>query len=292
MRHSLKRPSVNLSTNLGLYCVAILVSLIAAFPASAAEGYRLPWFRPVQAVSNKLPEVAAGGQVRLLADQDFPPFSFASQTGGPAGLAVELALAACAEAKLVCEVSLRPFIELLPALQVGQADVIIAGPRLDEPILDRALMTRPWFRTMGRFAVLKGNPLKDSDVRSLNAKRVGVVKDTLHERWLASNYSAAEIVSFDDDAKAGEALRSGSVDAVFGDNLRLIYWLSGPAAAQCCRVLGGAYTDFQTFSRNLAFLVTPGSPELREAFDHGLDMAQVNGTTEKIFNTYVPLNPW
>ena len=288
----MKRRYVILSTNLWLCCVAALIPLIVACPSSAAEGYRLPWFRPVQPDSDKLPAVAEGGPVRLVADQDFPPFSFASQTGGPAGLAVELALAACAEAKLACEVSLKPFIELLPALQVGQADAIIAGPRLDETILDRTLMTRPWFRTMGRFAVLRGSLLKDSDVRSLKAKRVGVVKDTLHERWLASNYSAAEIVPFDDDARAGEALRSGNVDAVFGDNVRLIYWLSGPGAAQCCRVLGGAYTDFQSFSRNLAVLVTPGRPGLRQALDQGLDMAQANGTTEKIFNAYVPLNPW
>ena len=288
----MKRRNVIASTNLWLWGLAAFASLMVGPPVAAAEGYRLPWFRPVQALSGKAAAVAPEGPVLLLADQDFPPFSFASQTGGPAGLAVELALAACAEEKLVCQVSLRPFIELLPALQVGQADVIIAGPRLDEPILDRALMTRPWFRTMGRFAVLSGSPLKDSDPRSLKAKRIGVVKDTLHARWLAANYSAAEIVPFDDGAKAGEALRSGGVDTVFGDNLRLIYWLSGPAAAQCCRVLGGAYTDFQSFSRNLAFLVTSGRPDLRDAFDHGLDMAQANGTMEKIFNVYVPLSPW
>ena len=79
---------------------------------------------------------------------------------------------------------------------------------------------------------------------------------------------------------------------IFGDNLRMIYWTAGESARGCCRLLGGAYTDFDHFSRNLAFLVRKDRPELRAAFDYGLDMAQKNGTTAKIFNAYVPLSPW
>ena len=60
----------------------------------------------------------------------------------------------------------------------------------------------------------------------------------------------------------------------------------------CCRLLGGAYSDFSEFSRNIAFLVRGERPDLRDAFDYGLDMAQKSGTTQKIFNAYVPLNPW
>lgn len=230
--------------------------------------------------------------IRLLADGDFPPFSFASQTGGPSGLAVELALAACAEIKVRCEVSLLPFKELLPALIHGQGDAIISGPRIDEALLAAVQMTRPWFRTMARFAVQSGNPVKQPDIGSLKAKRVGVVKDTVHARWLETYYPKSEILAFDDEAKAGEALRTGNIDVLFGDNLRLIYWVAGPGSRGCCRLLGGAYSDFEAFSRNMAFLVDKSRPDLRTAFDYGLDMAQANGTTEKIFNAYVPLSPW
>ena len=33
-------------------------------------------------------------------------------------------------------------------------------------------------------------------------------------------------------------------------------------------------------------------PELRAAFDYGLDQAQETGATAKIIRTYVPLPPW
>ena len=119
-----------------------------------------------------------------------------------------------------------------------------------------------------------------------------MVKGTTHARWLQAYYSGSEIVTFDDRAKAGEALRTGNVAAIFGDNLQIIYWVAGEAARGCCKLLGGAFSDIDYFSSNMAFLIRTARPDLRAAFDYGLDAAQKDGTTEKIFNAYVPLDPW
>lgn len=105
-----------------------------AIPAVADETYPLPQFRQVLPPLT-LPQVESSGPFRLLADADFPPFSFASQQGAPAGLAVELALAACGEAKIECEVQLLPYAELLPALASRAGDAVISGPALDETSL-------------------------------------------------------------------------------------------------------------------------------------------------------------
>lgn len=284
----MNRRYVNWTSTLWVYLIASLLLLIAS-PVQA-DGYRLPQFREVPGSPAKLPEMSASETVSLIGDADFAPYSFVSQGGGPAGMAVELALAACTEAKLRCEIKLMAFDQLLPALAQGTADLVISGPRLDQAANAGAFMTRPWFRTMARFAVLSGSPLTASTAPALRGKRIGVAKDTLHARWLETYYGASEIVTFDDDARAREALRTGGIEAYFGDNLLTIYWVAGPAAQGCCRLLDGAYTDFDHFSRNLAFLTA--RDDLRAAFDFGLDAAQQKGITEKIFNTYVPLSPW
>lgn len=283
-------PHVINTTNLWLFLVYLTLFLSVEAKAQAPDGYAFPEFRTVSASTP--PELDPNVRVELLADADFPPYSFVAASGAPAGLTVELALAACREAKTRCHVTVRPFDELLPALGRGEAQVIITGPLLDEKVLQQASMTWPYFRILGRFTVLTGNPAKAGDAVTLAGKRIGVVKDTVHARWVETYYGNSNIISFDDELKAGEALRTGNVDAVFGDNLRLIYWVSGQASRGCCRLLGGAYSDFDHFSRNLAFLVRPDRPDLRAAFDYGLDMAQKNGTTAKIFNAYVPLSPW
>lgn len=259
--------------------------------AQDAGAYKLPLFRHVE-TGTKAPQIASDATVRLLADSDFPPFSFSTGNGTAAGIAVDLALAACAEIKLRCEVAMRPYGELADALARREGDVIIAGPRPDARVLAEALATRPWFRSLGRFAVPAASAFAAGDVRSLGGKRIGMVKGSAHAAWLERYYSRSTLMAFASEAEAQEALRTGAVDTLFGDGLRLIYWIAGSASRGCCKLLPGAYVDRDYFSRGMVLLVRSDRDDLRAAFDHGLDRAQGNGTTEKIFNSYVPLNPW
>ncbi len=275
-------------------CLWILILIPVAASVSEGQdnaGYKLPKFRKIQAEA-KMPVLPQGMTIRLAADADFPPYSFQARSGVPAGLSIELAMAACAEIKIKCEVMLKPLASLLPGLERREHDVIVSGPRIDETVLTHAVMTRPWFRSFGRFAVQSGSPFKGSDTRSLAGRRIGAVKGTTHAAWLTAYYADTELVTFDNDAQTQEALRTGAVDAIFGDNLRLIYWITGAASRACCRLSGSAYSDFETFSRNMAFLVRSDRADIRDAFDIALDRLQAAGTTEKLFNAYVPLNPW
>lgn len=289
----MKLPSVNITSILRLCLMAVLLLPVAVVSATAqdAAGYRLPQLRKPQ-LAAAMPALPPDKVLRLLADQDFPPFSFAARSGEPAGLSTELALAACAEIKVKCEVLLKPLPSLLGALASGEGDVIVSGLRIDEQVLGQALMTRPWFRSMGRFAALSGSPLQSGDGQSLAAKRLGAISGTLHAEWLERNFTGSTIVQFQTEAMAQEALRVGKVEALFGDNLRLIYWITGANSRGCCKLLSGAHSDTESFSRSFAFLMRRDSNALRDAFDLALDRLQLSGATEKIFNVYVPLSPW
>lgn len=284
------RRNVKFSTIWRVFFGIILLSGIAEAQDNPPAPYQPPLFRNAEEQARpKLPE---GLAVRLVADADFAPYSFLSRTGSPAGISVEIAIAACEQARLACTVEVKPFAELLPAIASGEADVAVTGPRLDEKTLAAARMTRPYFRIMGRFAVADASTLDSASTANLAGRRIGVVKDTVHARWIATYYSSARITPYDDLAAAGAALKAGEVDAIFGDNLQVIYWVAGETAAKCCRLLGDAYSDFDFFSRNLAFLVRRDRPELAQALDYGLDKAQATGATAKILRTYVPLDPW
>ena len=290
LRKLMMRPYVSLATNLLVYFALLLQFDAAAAQNPTAAGYEPPLFRA--AVATRPPALPAGTTVRLLADDDFAPYSFLSASGAPGGLSVELAMAACAQLAISCVVTTMPFTEIMPALARGDGDAAIAGPRLDEATARAALATRPYFRTMGRFAVQTGNPAQSPDAATLSGKRIAVAANTVHARWLKANFASSEIVPFDDPAMASDALRTGAVDALFGDNVQMIYWASAPASGACCRLLGGAFTDFEQFSRNFVFLVQRQKPELRAAFDYGLDMAQISGDTARIIKAYLPLSPW
>ncbi len=283
------RRYVKFSTSFRVFFATLLISQVVE-AQEKQPAYQPPLFRTMEEQARPaLPEQLA---VKLIADEDFAPYSFRSRTGSPAGISVEIAIAACEQARLACTVEVRPFAEILPALERGEVDVAVTGPRLDADTLAASRMTRPYFRIMGRFAVPNTSTLDTASVSNLAGRRIGVVKDTVHARWLTAYYASTRITPFDDLAAAGAALKGGQVDALFGDNLQVIYWVAGEAAAGCCRLLGGAYSDFDYFSRNLAFLARRDKPELAQALDYGLDKAQAAGSTAKILRTYLPLDPW
>lgn len=284
------RRYVNFSTVLGLLLAVLYLSEVAAADEQGTAMPDPPLIRMVTEAER--PETPRNMKVRLIADEAFPPFSFISRTGAPSGLAVELAIAACERAQLDCTVEARAFDDILPALLKGEADVAITGPQPDAAALQQLAVTRPYFRIMGRFAAGSGNELKGATPSALSRARIGVAKDTLHARWLEAYYGAAYIVAFDSLAAAGEALKKGDIDALFGDNLQVIYWVSGEEAAGCCRLLDGAFSDFDYFSRDLVFLVRRNLKGLGEALDYGLDQAQATGATSRIIRAYLPLPLW
>lgn len=283
------RRYVKFTTSFRVFFATLLISQVVE-AQEKQPAYQPPLFRTMEEQARPaLPEQLA---VKLIADEDFAPYSFRSRTGSPAGISVEIAIAACEQARLACTVEARPFAEILPALERGEVDVAVTGPRLDADTLAASRMTRPYFRIMGRFAVPNTSTLDTASVSNIAGRRIGVVKDTVHARWLTAYYASTRITPFDDLAAAGAALKAGEVDALFGDNVQVIYWVAGEAAAGCCRLLGGAYSDFDYFSRNLAFLTRRDKPELAQALDYGLDKAQAAGSTAKILRTYLPLDPW
>jgi polar amino acid transport system substrate-binding protein len=274
-----------------VYLCIIFQSLVAKTADNSLEEKNFPQFRHVENLTDT--EFAApAAPLRLLVDLDFAPFGFAASSGAASGISVDLALAACTELRWPCQVVVVPFGDLLPALARGDGDMIISGLKLNENIIARADMTRPYFWSMGGFAVRLGSAFAAPDVKTLAGRRLGYVKGTSHGAFVESYYSRSALTPFDSEVAMFEALRTGSLDAVFGDRLRVSYWLQGTTARGCCEVLGGAFIDRATFSRNLAFLSRRDQPTLRAAFDYALDRLQDDGKTAEIFLRYVPADIW
>ena len=175
---------------------------------AAAPGF--PLFRHLDSVA-KPPVAFAQRSIRLLTDRDFPPFSYETPDGKTAGVSVDLALAACAELKATCTVVAKPFSELLPALLNNEGDVIVSGLRIDEAVLKSAAITRPYFWSLGRFAV----PWEASCAAPTSAAwraSAWAMSATNHGAWLEKYYSRSSLTAFPSEAEMNEALRTGALD--------------------------------------------------------------------------------
>ncbi len=232
------------------------------------------------------------GTIKLLADADYPPFNFQSKNAAMTGISVDIAVAACAEIKINCEVVKKSFAELLPALKNHEGQVIVTGMRLTPDILKIALATKPYFFSSGRFITRIGMPFTQPDARDLAGRRLGYVKGTSHGAFLEKYYERSALTPFGDENSLLESLRTASIDAAFTDSLHASFWLKGSNSRGCCIALGQSFIDRASFSRSMSFLVDIDQPNLREALDYAMDRLEEKGITAKIFARYLPDSPF
>jgi len=275
----------------------LLVLAISMMPAARAaarattDAYGVPLLRHV-VPDAPAPDLHNLGPVRFLADGDFPPFSFLDAKGTLAGFNVELADAVCRELHLVCEFAVKPWNDIPDAVANGEADASIAGIRMTPQNAEKLDFTRAFYRPMARFAVRSQFRLKPPYVNTLAGKRIGVMAGSAHEAWLKATFVHSNIRPFATQTEAMEALRTGAIDAMFDDAVRLMFWIAGSEARDCCRLVRGAYVDEATFSPAMTIAVKRGNHQLLKALDYGLDRLQQDGTYAAIFRRYFPESPW
>jgi polar amino acid transport system substrate-binding protein len=235
---------------------------------------------------------AVTGDIILLTDSDFAPWSFTAADNAPIGISVDLARAACGAAKMACTIKAMPFQDLQAALARKEGDAIISGLRPRESLLAHMRFTRPYFLSLGRFAVRQGTSLPSSDARALAGKRIGHVKNSAHGVFLERHYAKSQLQSYDTQDAGLESLRTGALDLFFGDAVALSFWLAGSKSRACCQSMGKAFVDRDSFSRELVFMTRPDREDLRDVFDAALDDLEAKGETAKIFSAYLPGLVW
>lgn len=273
-----------MATSWRVYCCVEILVTVALLSAAFAKD-NVPQFRHVDAGA-MAPADAVSGEIKLLTDEDFAPFSFKNADGSVTGLAVDMAQASCTELRLKCVVVAKPFSELLPALNRNEGDTIISGLRTTKEVMQQATMTRPYFYSRGQFIARIGSPFDAPDIRTLAGRRLGFVKGTSHQAFLEKYFDRAALTPFDSEAALFENLRTGSLDVAFADSLHAQFWLKGTNSRGCCATLGTGFIDRETFSRGLTFVMRRDRDTLRENFDYALDRLQINGTAAKIFAHY------
>ncbi len=270
---------------------ALVPVVLSATTVRATEPNAFPHFRHIdRAIDVSGP--ASASTLTLLADEDFAPFSFKTADGKLTGVSVQLALAACADLKVTCQVKPMPYSELLLALQQKQGDVIVGGPILKASDLGHFQQTRPYFYSMSVFLGRTGTGFAKTDAKTFAGRRLGFVKGTDQDVFLKKNYDRSVLVDFANEAALFEALRTGSLDVAFADALHAGFWIRGSAARNCCVALGGPYFDRSGFSHALSFILGADQVELRDSFDRALDHMQDKGTTNAIFATFLTSLPF
>jgi polar amino acid transport system substrate-binding protein len=226
--------------------------------------------------------------LRFLTEADFPPFNYYDDDGVLTGFNIDLARAICLEVSAACDVQVRPWEELLPAINRGEADAVIAAHAVSAKVLGMVDFTDRYFHTPARFAGRRDGPKPDISPEGLDGRRIGVARGTAHEAYVRTFFRDSTIDAFDTPELAREALILGKVDVLFGDGISLAFWVGGTASKGCCELKGGPFHEPKFFGDGIAIAVPKRDPQLKVLLNRALRRIRASGRFEELVLRYFP----
>jgi polar amino acid transport system substrate-binding protein len=239
------------------------------------------------------PDLSAVERLRFLTTVDFPPFSFIDASGRLAGFHVDLARAICAELDMTarCQIQALPWEELDQAIEEGQGEALIAGTSVTAESRERYAFSRPYMRFPARFVVRGDSPMNGEPLhRSVAGQKIGVLAGSAHESMLRAYFPAAQIVPEAEMDELYRKLRDGETAGIFGDGMRLAFWLGSAGSQDCCRFAGGPYLAPEFLGAGLSIAARPEDAILVEGFDFALREINVKGVFAELYLKYFPVS--
>ncbi|WP_102961120.1 transporter substrate-binding domain-containing protein [Mangrovicella endophytica] len=279
-----------------LWLILVVGAFIGALGASAAaaadQAGGINFWDQHQRMAR--PTLGERQRVRFLTTTDFPPFNFLDSRGKLGGFNVDLARLLCEELGVLerCQIEAVPFAELASRLERGDAEAIIAGLSVTAANRSKFGFTGSYFRFPARFVMRRDRPLPDDALAEMRGRAVGVVEGSAHAAMLAAFFPAAKVVPFKDQGQALDALKSGTVETVFGDGVGLSFWLESDAAASCCAFAGGPYLSDRFLGEGLAIAVGRSDAELVRALDYALGQIVAKHRFSELMLRYFPVSPF
>ena len=259
--------------------------------ATAASETATPPFRPLFWDPDNRPQKPAGEitTIRFMTSGDFPPFSFLDESGRLIGYDVDLTRVLCEEIGANCTLQMRPFGELIRALEEKRGDAVLSGVAVGVDLRDRLDTTDAYLTTPGRFVAARDDHLTATP-EGLAGRWISVVSGSTHEAFVLSRFPEAHVAAYPDETSARDALRDARVSVHFGDAIGLSFWLDGAASHGCCGFAGAAWLDPEVFGEGLRITVAKSNPRLRRHLDWALRKAAVDGRLGELYLRWFPRN--
>jgi polar amino acid transport system substrate-binding protein len=275
---------------LKIFHFAAVLASVVAFAAFAQQQGRVSapslWDPDSQPAR---PDLAGIRAIRFLTDDDYPPLNFALPDGSLVGFNIDIARAICTELQVACTIQARRWDTLVDSLLAGKGDAAIASLAARPQVREKLDFTRPYYRTPARFVTRKDSKLAEATPETLSGKRVGVVAGSAHKAYLDALFPGSVEKTFDNLDALQDAVRSGAIDAAFGDGLSLAVWLGGTASGNCCVFEGGPFVESRFFGEGVGVALRKEDVDLRHAIDWALARLAARGVYAEIYLKYFPI---
>ena len=215
----------------------------------------------------------------------YPPFNNLTADGQLVGFDIDIANALCAEMKVECEFVTSDWDGIIPGLQAGKFDAIIASMSITEERLEKVDFTKKYYNTPPAIAVPKDSPLTGVSDADLAGIALGAQSSTTHSNYAEEKLSSADLRVYPTPDEYKLDVASGRIDAVIDDVVVLSDWLATEDGA-CCKLLGTLVPDPIINGEGAGIAIRKGEDELKAMFDAAIAAIRANGTYKEINDKY------
>ncbi|MDP7992354.1 transporter substrate-binding domain-containing protein [Bacillus sp. MHSD_36] len=175
--------------------------------------------------SGKIEQIKERGELVVAVFTDKPPFGYVDKDGKNVGFEIDMAKQFAKD--LLGDESKVKFVPVeaasrIPYLQSDKVDFVLANMTATDERKKVVDFTNPHLKVAVQVLVKDGSPIQS--VKDLEGKKVIVTKGTTADIYLTKNMKNVELIKFDKNTEALQALKDGRADAYAQDNLVLLSW--------------------------------------------------------------------
>lgn len=231
--------------------------------------------------------IASAGKLVFCSDITYPPEeSYKQGTTTPEGSDIDIGNYIAGKMGVKARFDNTGFDGIIAALLAKKCDAVISGMN-DTPERRKQVAFVDYLKVGQSFMVKKGNPEHIAGIDSLAGKSASVETGTTNKDFLdaqskrltSQGKKAIKVVTFPKDTDAANALRTGRVDAYFGDAPVVAYYIEKTPTAFS---LGG--TPVNPISIGIA--INKSNTELQSAVRKAIAMIYADGTMDTILTRW------
>jgi len=231
--------------------------------------------------------ISSAGTLVFCSDITYPPEeSYKKGTTTPEGSDIDIGNYIAGKMGVKARFDNTGFDGIIAALLAKKCDAIISGMN-DTPERRKQVAFVDYLKVGQSFMVKKGNPENITGIDSLAGKVASVETGTTNKDYLdaqskrltSQGKKAIKVVPYPKDNDAANALRTGRVDAYFGDAPVVAYYIEQTPNAFS---LGG--TPVNPISIGIA--IRKSDTELQAAVKQAIDMINSDGTMDQILTRW------
>ena len=215
----------------------------------------------------------------------YPPFNNLTADGKLEGFDIDIARALCDEMKVKCEFVTQDWDGIIPALQAGKFDAIIASMSITPERAQQVDFTNKYYNTPPAIIAPKDTDIKGVTKEDLAGKTLGVQGSTTHFNYSSQTYTDSTVKPYPTAQEYQLDLANGRLDAANDDIIVLQEFLDSPEGT-CCKLVGTIAPVEEIHGPGAGIAVRKGEKELVEKFNAAIDAIRANGKYKEINDKY------